>query len=701
MVTKNKKEAPKLDEFAVGFNSLIYNDKSFTVYDPDALRITKGSLIYRNMLYDDQIKACLNFKKAAVVARGYNFNIQGDGPEQEKMVDFFNAVLDEMTGSFTDKLKAMMTGFENGFSITEKVYKTITFDNKPYWGIKDLKSKPWDTFLFDTDKYGNITALKQTRQVGNETIIPMNKIIHWVYQPDVNQYYGESDLRACYRAWWSKDNVIKFQNIHLERFGSGFPIVTPQAEARIDEKIKAALISMISRISAKAGFYVPKHYKLEMIQPQQTDSYENAVAQHDKSIAKALLVPNLLGISEQGNTGSYAQSQTQFDCFLWVIEDICRSLAECLNEQLFSYLALYNFGTKTFPKFQFDPMTASKKESMAKTWAELLSKNAVTNSDRDEAFTRSLMGYPAKDHSIDSEPPADKNEPVTEYTFKAQASGSWLQRVDFKDIKKSMDSGEQEYMEKLNLELGRVRLAIENQIQKIAGGRSFGNIDLKEFEAVKIPKASLTSIRKITRNTLQSVLDENYNRAAKELPKKMFAARILGMDRSRADKFLASKSIKIAGVLENDILKAVGQILENGVKYDKTLKDIMLELDKDPKVILPSVDSIGRPVNMPARIANIARTNISDAVNQGRQSLFGSPELKGFIQAYEYSSILDENTSQLCESLNGKIRADWGELTPPNHYQCRSILVPVTSVDDWDQKESNIPSSLKPMDGFS
>jgi uncharacterized protein with gpF-like domain len=52
------------------------------------------------------------------------------------------------------------------------------------------------------------------------------------------------------------------------------------------------------------------------------------------------------------------------------------------------------------------------------------------------------------------------------------------------------------------------------------------------------------------------------------------------------------------------------------------------------------------------------------------------------IQAFQYSAVIDDDTTDICLSLDGKImRKDDEEsmrFMPPNHYGCRSILVPIT-----------------------
>jgi len=60
---------------------------------------------------------------------------------------------------------------------------------------------------------------------------------------------------------------------------------------------------------------IPENVDLNSINPLRTDAFEKAIQGYDKAIAKAILVPNLLGFSEQGQTGAYSQSQTQLTAF--------------------------------------------------------------------------------------------------------------------------------------------------------------------------------------------------------------------------------------------------------------------------------------------------------------------------------------------------------------------------------------------------
>lgn len=102
-----------------------------------------------------------------------------------------------------------------------------------------------------------------------------------------------------------------------------------------------------------------------------------------------------------------------------------------------------------------------------------------------------------------------------------------------------------------------------------------------------------------------------------------------------------------------------------------------------------------------ARLDTIVRTNVFDAFNEARFDYFTDEALGGFVEAFEYSAILDDNTTEICEALDGEtFKADddvWNTYAPPNHYNCRSVLIPVVVGDDWQESD---PPSVDPQAGF-
>lgn len=702
----------KTNEIAYASSNL-YTSKDFPAYNPDSIIGTKGPQIYARMMLDDQVKSLLRFKQFAIVGRDWYFeNTAEEGtPEYERneeISDFFHRMIEDLTGEFSSKLVGILSALENGFSISEKIYTAL--DGK--WIISNIKLRPFETFTFNIDPYGNIQSIEQN---GNDEKIPIDKIIHFVYQPDFDECYGQSDLRAAYRAYWSKDVIIKFQNIHLERHASGFPYIITKSKP--GDSLMAKLKNMLRNLSTRNAMILPGQYieKFENFNPARTDAYEKAVSQYDKAIAKALLVPNLLGLSEQGATGSYSQSQTQFDIFTMVIEYIGRTLEDTLNEQMFRQVVDWNFGPGSFPRFKLNFESPTKKTELAKAWAELLSKGAITKTDADEAWLRVMMGAPDVDLEEVMEDPdlggdqdsgAGGNRGATGPNTEDYQKREPIKVINYERLKKMFDTREQEAITSLNNACAPVLPSMIEQVVKIVGNKALKAIDPARIDNIAVKKSQVNNINKTIRVSLNATMEIAGKEAKAELPKSFaISPRLIGigMDKGQLEKILSSMSMRATNDLTKTVQNAVRQEVINGIRYNKTLKDTIQAIESNTDIVstLPKTDSAGRTVNIPSRLENIARTNTAVAINEARNNVFSDPDLKGFVVAYQYSAIMDDRVTDICASLDGRIQKDWGAYTPPNHFQCRSILIPVTEVDDWDGKEDRIPSSVNPAKGFS
>lgn len=86
------------------------------------------------------------------------------------------------------------------------------------------------------------------------------------------------------------------------------------------------------------------------------------------------------------------------------------------------------------------------------------------------------------------------------------------------------------------------------------------------------------------------------------------------------------------------------------------------------------------------RLENVARTETSSALTQGRLARFMAPGSN--VVAVQFVAILDARVTDICRSRDGLIlRLDdprLAEHTPPLHFMCRSTL---RAIDDWDWED--------------
>lgn len=370
-------------------------------YNPDRLIGVKGAGIYRKMMLDEQVKAVVRFKRDAITSRDYFFEVPENDTlsteETEQRIKLCDHIISKMKGSFMDSLNGIMTAVWQGFSITEKNTVLIDFEGLSYWGLDTLKVKPFDTFTFKVDEFGNSIALIQNAN-GQEQELDLDKFLHFVNAPELDAQYGSSELREAYRSWFSKDMAVRFYNMWLERHASGFCVI----QATGDKSIKAgtpeytSLQNVLKNSVNGAGLILPSGIEFKVHYPTNNVAYKEAMDIHDLGIARAMLVPNLMGITPAGQTGSFSQSDTQLDAFLWTLDADATRLIEVLNEQLFRQLGEANFGDDLWPRIKFKPISEKRKMQLIGTWKDLVTAGAVQATDTDEAHIRDLLDMPSK-----------------------------------------------------------------------------------------------------------------------------------------------------------------------------------------------------------------------------------------------------------------------------------------------------------------
>lgn len=160
------------------------------------------------------------------------------------------------------------------------------------------------------------------------------------------------------------------------------------------------------------------------------------------------------------------------------------------------------------------------------------------------------------------------------------------------------------------------------------------------------------------------------------------AALFRDVDR-KIEEYASQRAFFVTGLVREEILsKAKNEITSFMLEYKQPYPTEALEtrLRLILSDWLPERDAAGKLVNVAARTHTIARTNVSDIYNRARWNVFNVFPLKDYIVAFRYSAIMDGRTTELCRGLHGRLftRETIGGFIPPLHFNCRSILLPVT-----------------------
>lgn len=401
--------------------SRLIASRLFIPYNPSVLVSRKGLNIYDQMKMDEQVKATLSFKKLAALSPGWEVTSPGDQDEAWEVTAFVRDVFNHLPGGMDGALKKIMLGLDYGYSVTEKIYEQGTgmFEGKVV--LAKLNSIKPHYIDFRQDEFGVLLSLIQRlvpgQSAAKEEELPVDKFVLYTHDCEFENPYGRSDLEACYRPWWVKDNAYKWLAVMLERYGMPplflFYDQNAYQGAQLDElkkivrNIQNATMGIIPRATKDSAEFA----KLEMASAAK-EVFLSALGRFDSDIAKGMLMPTHVGMTtetkEQG-AGSYARSNVHFKMFMYVISELQRSVSTtAVNTQIIRQLCDLNYpGLKSYPHFGFLSVDDETELELFKTWTEMVSGKVVNRIEDDERHIRKSLGFPVNDSIVIEDLPSD------------------------------------------------------------------------------------------------------------------------------------------------------------------------------------------------------------------------------------------------------------------------------------------------------
>jgi len=692
------------------FKSPLVSDSYRPPYNPDDLWQLKGDYsIYEEMLNDDQVSVCLQLKKDLVIGEGAIFVPSETG--QDEIIDDLNRIFFETyEGDFLEDIEEILTNYEFGFSITEKVFKKI---NNSKLGLKYLKTRHPNSFKLFQDDHGNVVKYEQNTSRGLLEVNP-DSIIHAINTKRFQNPYGTSDLRPAYNAWFTKTQIVRYFGMFLEKAASPVPI------GRYDKNAPQSAIDKIfeslKRFQTKTALVIPKEIEVEFLEANNTgEAYSKAIHLFNMFIGRSLFIPDLLGFtgSETGG-GSLALGEKQLNLFFMHIARRRNSLENIINKELVRTLVLYNYGDiKNPPKFKFKPLDDMKAVDLAKTWLEAVKgkayqpneeeinhfrklvkfpegkvefasqvissipKETTPNGDNDEKENDGVNEEKTQDSEIEESEEAENNSEnnTNEYeketdtkTFSKiydMPSGAYYKKVDFKKIANKLNDYDQSIMDDSRSVVKKMLSDLSDQIEK-------KNI-LKSGDATRMDSLSLKykkELKQILKASFTQLFRDSQSQAANELEKGLYAKPVTSQEFL---DLIEQESYQFVGDYEYTILKRVKSELVSAIKDGRPLSSVLDILSDD----LQKLSDV--------QLERYARTKHTEVMNNARVEYFDSTEV---VVAYQYSAALDDRTSDICSGLHGKIFEKGSEPIPPMHFNCRSLLIPITKYEEYKPTET-------------
>lgn len=394
--------AERLREEMTAWDAVLKQSYRTATYNPDDLLLAKGADTYETMMTDAMVRAAINTKRYALLAKPWQVlpclesGASHPTPKALEVRDFVEDALSGMVGTdgtrqdFRKTLFQMMSAFYRGYSIAEMVWR---LEERGRWKgrymLRAIKSKPPKQTGFEVDDFLNVCAITNWTPQSGMTTVARNKCIVYIYSPRDEMPYGDSDLRAVYKHWWSKDALIRFWNLCLQKYGS--PLIWSHAVPGMDSNRLLESLEMIQQDSC-AVFPPEVTPQLLEASHENADTFLTAIDWHNQQIALGILLQTLT-TGEGRRVGSLALGKVHFDILLYVLESAKTDIEAVVNTQIVAPLVELNFATpeRVCPQFSLGAVNERNLEQMAQVFDVLLRHGVA---EPKEQVVRDLFDLP-------------------------------------------------------------------------------------------------------------------------------------------------------------------------------------------------------------------------------------------------------------------------------------------------------------------
>lgn len=727
-------------------------------WNPDDIWRKRNSFdIYDEMLRDYQIKALIDLKKNLIIGSDYEIQAPRDQKglpikKTQEITDFVWKNINELyEGNFKNDLMQILDAMVYGFSLTEMMFEV--FDNKII--LKKLKPVPPNGIQFNIDEYGDIlkTGGIQQRTRSGDIFLPKDKFV--LYQWNKREWlpYGQSDLRAIYDRYFIKKEVTKFWAMFLERYGMPFAVVKYPPDLANQA---AQMQDIVKQMQSSASAVIPEGLMLEMMDVSKAggNAFEMAIKKLDIQISIGLQIPTLLGFTASDEIGgSYSLAEQQNQAFKALLKRYREEFENIISRQIIKKLVDVNFDRiPAYPTIVFKEVFAEDNLEKVKTFITLQQTGTFKVTEDQIQYALQELGFPASeielieeeeeepmesepspnnrpendnpepgDDSLDSEDDASDTIERTsnnESKFKIIETSSMIvaeKTVNFEAINKYYD----DEIELSTKKLSDILIKTKDQvIAEITSKKPLENDAFRYIENFKLPNETNGKLKTQFERFLNRAIKQGQNDASTEIERQSGGAS-LNFDslytpdikysaiKEWLKKFAQTKAFTLAGGLSDSLRLDIRNTLIEGMRTGKTTQDIVLDIAKafEPYI---AQNIVPGTVASPWRMETLVRTNINTFYNSGRMATYKTISKKA-VPFFQYSAILDARTSVICTELHGTVLpADdpqLGNITPPRHFNCRSILLPITKyrVDDMNEglQNGDLKEGLtKPLDFY-
>jgi len=327
------------EEIATRKRSINFYSLGSYLPDPDIVLRKQGKdiKVYKELLCDSHVFACVQSRKAGVLSLEWDINRGIDKDQNAKIIVQLLKNLD-IAKIINDILDASLFGFQPIEVIWGKVNNLIL----PI----ELKSKPPEWFCFDEEN--QLKFRTKEHYFGEE--LPPKKFLCPQSNASYDNPYGE---RVLSRVFWPvtfKKGGLKFWVIFTEKYG--IPHLIGKHPRGASKEDTDTLADLLENMVQDAIAVIPDDSSVEIQEANKSSSaeiFEKLIDKMNAEISKAILGQTLT--TEIGSSGSYAASNTHMQVRQDII-DADKKLVERTINQLIQWVYEINFSSEEVPVFE-------------------------------------------------------------------------------------------------------------------------------------------------------------------------------------------------------------------------------------------------------------------------------------------------------------------------------------------------------------
>ena len=340
------------------------------------LRWPRSVETYAKMAREDsQVKSVLKAVTLPILRTPCRVNPNGADPEVVRMVaeDLRLPVMGDSQADPTpvsggrvawrDHLVWALKMLTYGHSFFEVVYSD-GLDGPQR--LRKLAPRLQDTIArISVDRDGGLRSITQkATSIDGRSIpeveIPVARLLAYVHEPETFDWLGTSVLRPAFKHWRLKDELLRLEQVVLERNGMGVPVYNSYSDVDQADIDRGQELVEGLRFGEDAGASLPAGSKLQVLGVTgQIVSPREAINYHDAQIARTALAHAL---NLEGKGGSYALAEVQMEMFIQSLQTIAEQVASTANHYLVEDMVEKFTGARRgpFPQIQFDTIDTRK-----------------------------------------------------------------------------------------------------------------------------------------------------------------------------------------------------------------------------------------------------------------------------------------------------------------------------------------------------